>query len=216
MGRWGPGNMDEDCALDVLCEFCAGLVKQTISLAGSQLAAEYDEVQHAQLFVNFEILFLLHEKDMLSGLPEPEELETVRDLFLKRYDKYSEQDPYPERRQVIVETFARFHAMCREEADGPQLQIIEPPAVEEIAPGIDMREVLLFDGSVVLEMPAHWQLDTYDKRLAPAPNHLLALVSADDPDIIRLRKDAFECKPRPGSPGHRCARICSDRSTFPT
>gem|GEM_PF-1153820 len=191
MGRWGPGNLDDDSACDVLAGYCSDLIKRTVSLAGSQLAAEFDEYDHAQLFCHFEIIFALAEKDMLSGLPEPEEVATVRDLFLKRFDKYSRQDPYPERRKVIVDTFERFHKLCIDEAEAPGFQIVEPPSVSEIAPSLVLQEVPIFDRSVTLELPSHWDFVSYSGQLAPGPNHLVDLVSDSHPSMIRLRKEHF-------------------------
>lgn len=118
MGTWGPGNLENDYALDELGERSQKLVNGLLRRARSKRSREADEYDHTTLFVEFEILFALDARKLLSAeLPDPNEVETLKQRFLKDWDAHIDAlEPKPDykrkRRQVIARTFDRFKRIC--------------------------------------------------------------------------------------------------------
>ena len=125
MGTWGAGNLDSDTGRDELRERTDELVKSIMDTARLKSSRAADEYDHDVLFVEFEILFALHEKDLFTtgeDIPAEQEIEDLMQDYIKDWDAYIDgleptADHKRERRRVILETFDRFKQICQEFRD---------------------------------------------------------------------------------------------------
>lgn len=185
MGCWGPGNFDSDGALGVLDDYCEKLIAETLELANSKSAAEYDEYAHDQLFVNLEILFALSRNRLLRGHPEPDEVLAAKEGYLARWQAYMDKSAnvWPERRAVIEETFDRFAQICQQEQKRVESlpQWVEIPAAPHPAPAEPTGPHLIF-GTYGLAVPETWTAST---NTVP-PDSLLHFLFPVVGDVLRL------------------------------
>lgn len=118
MGTWGAGNLDNDYALDELCDRSAKLVRSMMARARRKRSREADEYDYTTLFVEFEIVFALESKGLLMGeLPEPEQVEELKLSFIADWEPYykdmaASKEHFKERRQCICRSFNRFKRIC--------------------------------------------------------------------------------------------------------
>jgi hypothetical protein len=119
MGTWGPGNLQNDYALDELGERSRVLIEALLERARRKTSRESDEYDYTTLFVEIEIVFALHAKRLLetSCLPPAEEIEQLKQSYLRDWDAYIDSlQPTAgfkrDRRRVIVATFNRLKRIC--------------------------------------------------------------------------------------------------------
>lgn len=118
MGTWGAGNLENDYALDELCDRSAKLVEAMMDRARGKRSREGDEYDYTTLFVEFEIVFALEAKGLLMGrLPEPDDVEELKLSFIQDWEVYYEEmaaspEHLKKRRQCIMRTFNRFKRIC--------------------------------------------------------------------------------------------------------
>jgi len=120
MGTWGAGNLDSDAALDVVDEDSRVLFDRIAELLASEEATQFDEDDHAELFVRFGALFALDAHRMINWwtCPTPADAEAAKAQFLPRWAAYFDEGSGAseaftvERRAVIEATFDRFIAGC--------------------------------------------------------------------------------------------------------
>jgi len=180
MGTWGTGNLQSDGALDVLAKVSDDLSKRVVALLSSPLAAEYDECAYADLFVQLEVFFALDRCHLLNVYPESEELSTLRDLYLKRFDAYMKKagGDWPERREVIVKTLDHLIYLCEKEerrrADGPQWVEVTAPEMEELAPDLNFQTHLTF-GIACIQIPNTWEV-SQGEDVQPPEDSLLGML----------------------------------------
>ena len=119
MGTWGPGNFENDYALDYLDMVQRGLENYVQAILdhrptspGDYPQASLDELGESRLVPTVAVMTVLHEA--LGGcLPRPETVADWGDRYLRVYDaeidglgaapEFKEQ-----RRRVIAETFRRL------------------------------------------------------------------------------------------------------------
>lgn len=129
MGTWGPKNLDNDYALDELHERSATLVSSLLERARSKTSRECDEYDYTTLFVEFEIVFALAARGLLTcELPPPNEVAKLSDQYIRDWAVQIEalgatESHKRERRRVIKSTFRRFRVLCekRQAADDAAL-----------------------------------------------------------------------------------------------
>ena len=119
MGSWGPGNLDNDGAVDFIGGVCGELVDSIWRRAQKKESREYDEPDYDELFAEFEMVFAFESADLFNGwnVPSPETFGAIKKPFLDDWCKYSESKGGPggvgcERYNVISATLDRFHKLC--------------------------------------------------------------------------------------------------------
>ena len=122
MGTWGPGNLENDDALDEL----GTLITELLGRARSSTSREPDEYDHTTLFVELEIALALDAHGLLDGseLPKTREVQALAQDYLAAWDRHIDAlAPKPDfktkRRAVIVATFDRFANVCATHGGGP-------------------------------------------------------------------------------------------------
>jgi hypothetical protein len=117
MGTWGPGNFQNDGALDYLGDLCEQLTA-TIDKVLADGAAAADEEGESTLVPAVAVLTLLAER--LNGVPpKPEKVAGWRTAYLAAFDATMPGlDPkgtfIGERRPVVEQTFANLEAQARD------------------------------------------------------------------------------------------------------
>jgi len=185
MGTWGPGNLDSDSTHDILSEQSHKLIEETLELAASEEAAQYDEYDYDKLFVNFETIFALQRSHLLLYYPEPEAAISCKHTYLARWDAYAKKNKaeWDERRAVIAKTFDRLIWICQRqkeyEESGPVWVEIKAPTIEELAPDIGFMPHLIFD-NVHLSLPTSWKTALWnDARNLPQSSLTGGLIAKD-------------------------------------
>ena len=124
MGTWGPGNLDNDYALEEIHTRSEALIEALMERARSKTSREADEYDYTTLFVELEMLFALEAKGLIAEdcLPAPEDVEALAKDYLADWTKNVDAvSPTPEhkrkRRQIIQRTFKRFADICRKHAE---------------------------------------------------------------------------------------------------
>ena len=119
MGYWGTGNLENDYAAEDLAERTEKMVRAMLRRARRKVTRQWDEYDHTALLVDFEILFALEAKQLLTcDLPAAEEMAKLKASFLKDYDAYTNPDEHgPEFRKALAKTFDRFQRICAKHAD---------------------------------------------------------------------------------------------------
>jgi hypothetical protein len=119
MGTWGPGNLENDYALDELCERGSELVKTLWARAKSKESRQGDEYDYTTLFVEFEIVFALEEHNLLECdvFPTPDDVAKLKGEYLAEWEPYyreltSTEEHLKARRECIANTFDRFRKIC--------------------------------------------------------------------------------------------------------
>ena len=115
MGTWGPGNFDNDGAQDYLAVHSLGLFERVIELLQHPRGHEYDDEEIDELFVTIEVIIALNEKGMITACPDPEIFQKLFGPYLQRWADYHVSaggEPWPERRKVIEDSFAKLHAIA--------------------------------------------------------------------------------------------------------
>jgi hypothetical protein len=119
MGTWGNGNLDNDCAWDELSDRSHELVTALLDRARMPESRQADEYDYTTLFVEFEILFALDSKGLISGvkLPQPCEVEELKWSYIDDWTSYIDglkptADHKRLRRMAILRTFNRFKQIC--------------------------------------------------------------------------------------------------------
>jgi len=74
---------------------------------------EYDDEPIDQLFVRIEMIFALHDRNMITASPPVEELDPLLQCYLERWERYCQtsDSPWPERQAVIEATFNKLRAI---------------------------------------------------------------------------------------------------------
>jgi hypothetical protein len=111
MGTWGPGNLDNDAAQDILADICQGFFKRVMELLQHPRAHEFDEVEFDELFVHIEMIFALSTRKMINAAPKKAELEPLFEPYLQRWENYfreNDMEPPSVRKSVIQSSFARL------------------------------------------------------------------------------------------------------------
>lgn len=167
MGTWGHGNLDSDSASDILYEQSKELVDETLKLAGSKDASEYDEYDYDKLFVNFEILFALERARLLRYHPDPDQVAELKGSYLAAWDAYTNDngDGWDQRRAVIAKTFDRFRWICQKEQrrqdELPQWVEVKAPSVSELSGDLALSPHIVF-GDLHVSLPTTWKTLTTD------------------------------------------------------
>lgn len=141
MGTWGPGNLENDYALDELSTRTSTLVGELLSRARSPSSREADDYDYTTLFVELEIAIALDARGLLSAseLPKTREVQALARDFIASWDANIDAlSPKPEfkrkRRAVILATFDRFAKICARHGGGafkqaaPKPRAKQPPA----------------------------------------------------------------------------------------
>jgi len=111
LGTWGPGNFENDYALDYLSDIVAQLVRDIEdSFEGTK--ADPDELGEAVLVPSVAILILLCEHCHATS-PRKEVVREWKHKYLQNWDAYIDQlHPKPDfklqRREIINATFDRL------------------------------------------------------------------------------------------------------------
>lgn len=116
MGDWGPGNFQQDHALDfVWREVQIPLLRQIEQLLDDRDLAQADEPTSGPIMAAVELLSILSE--YASAVPpNPNDVALWKKTFLESWDKTSEEvyfrkEDLTARRNVIVATFDRLSAI---------------------------------------------------------------------------------------------------------
>jgi hypothetical protein len=127
MGRWGPGNFDDDIARDFLND----IIARSERFIERVLAGDYPkeamgltslvDAGECCLVPTVEVIIALHERLGSEYLPEPETVARWSRDYLDRLEQaLQETDPKvlawyrEERRPVIVDTFNRLLRLAKE------------------------------------------------------------------------------------------------------
>lgn len=119
MGTWGSGNLDNDYAWDELADRTDKLLRTIMRRAKRKASREGDEYDYTTLFVEFEILFALEAKGLLTGrFPDPSDVDKLKLSFIADWDAYIDglsptAEHKSERRKTILATFDKFKRICR-------------------------------------------------------------------------------------------------------
>ncbi len=111
MGAWGYGNIENECAQDMLAEKCDDYFRRITAGLQSAHGHEYDEYEHDELFVLCEMLFAMNERGMVNSSPKSDVLRPLFGPFIDRWAAYHQRaghEPSAERRRVIEETFCKL------------------------------------------------------------------------------------------------------------
>lgn len=209
MGTWGPGNLENDYALDELADRNHGLVASLLERARRKSSREGGDYDYTTLFVDFEVLFALDKAKLLveCTLPSPDEVEELKRDFLNDWDSNIDAiQPKPEfkkaRRRTIVRTFSRFKRICQREATRRAEQEsslghwveIKPPPLKELLHGAALASHRVFE-DLSISLPEYWKTHL-STELAAAPDHVLARRFMDTSSgrfvapAKRIRKDS--------------------------
>lgn len=115
MGTWGAGNLDSDYALDELSQRSHDLIVEMLLRWQRKDSREWDEYDHTTLFVEFELVAALDAKGLVGAgrfIPSPAIVRAYAKDWLADYDAVMGDEPWPDRRKVIVATFERFAKLC--------------------------------------------------------------------------------------------------------
>jgi hypothetical protein len=115
MGTWGPGNFDNDGARDYLAAHSLRLFDRVIELLQHPRGHEYDDEEIDELFVTIEVIIALDGKGMITACPDPDVLQKLFGPYLQRWADYQVSaagELWPERRNVIEESFAKLHSIA--------------------------------------------------------------------------------------------------------
>lgn len=112
MGTWGPGNFEDDTALDWLHDVQRPLIETIETNLRDQ-----DERNDHLIMAAVEVLAVICEQ-LNAVPPEPEQVVNWRDSYLKAWDGYIDNlspkgDYKQERRAVIVKTFDRVLVVAK-------------------------------------------------------------------------------------------------------
>lgn len=115
MGTWGPGNFQNDGALDYLSEIVGQLVRN-ITDAFKGTKADPDELGDSVLMPSVAILAVLCEH-CNAHLPQKDRIREWKRKYLQNWDSHiDELDPKPDyklrRREVISATFDRLEELA--------------------------------------------------------------------------------------------------------
>ncbi len=108
MGTWGHGNLESDGALGALEEECRVYFDRIRKLLSHENGHECDDVWHDELFVLLEIVFALHDRNLLRVPIIEDDLGAVCEDYIKRWSAYwltYAKEPSEEREGVIRESF---------------------------------------------------------------------------------------------------------------
>lgn len=228
MGTWGHVNLDSDYARDELGERVHELVGSLMARARGAQSRECDELDYTALFVEFEVLFALDDKQLVSidTLPAPEEVEQLKADYLRDWDTHIDDvNPTAEhklkRRGCIVQTFDRFRQICareaerlRSQAEDPEWVETEPPTLGELTGGERAGPHAVL-GDYEISLPESWTLYTDDglKRLPPDLLFHRFLQEA----VFHAKAEVLEETPSGAMPGELLDQPCQiDRLAFMT
>ncbi len=116
MGDWGPGNFQQDHALDFMWrEVQRPLLRQIEQMLDDHDLAQADEPTSGPIMAAVELLSILSEHANAVP-PKPDDVALWRKTFLESWDETSEEvyfrkEDVTARRNVIVETFDRLAAI---------------------------------------------------------------------------------------------------------
>jgi hypothetical protein len=122
MGYWGPGNFDNDFALNTLYSFTEELVDKCRQIIehepgpGQVYSGYWDMEGDSEFLPYLEILCLLHETYGGCYLPPPETVQRWRERFLEANfgegaGHGADEDYLQKRRAVVAGTFDRLHRL---------------------------------------------------------------------------------------------------------
>jgi hypothetical protein len=119
MGVWGAGNSANDAALDYAHEVVDRMVRQVEETVASEHGMDPDEWDSARVMASIDLMWVIGRHAGLSMM-EAATVEMWKHEYLAVWDGYVDGlQPKPgfkeERRKVIVETFDRLIALCREQ-----------------------------------------------------------------------------------------------------
>ena len=120
MGTWGPGNLENDYALNICDDNTARLMRGILKRVRSDTARGWDEYDHDKLFFDFEVLFALESKGLTSWqfFPNAESVREMKEDYISGWLAYLKKDYdsseafWKQRRKVIEKTFERFRKLC--------------------------------------------------------------------------------------------------------
>jgi hypothetical protein len=119
MGTWGSGNLENDYVWDELDDRSAKLINALMKRARRKTSREGDEYDYTTLFAEFEIVFALEARKLISGhlLPTPEAVEALKWDFIRDWDASIDalqptESHKKDRRRCILQTFGRFKRIC--------------------------------------------------------------------------------------------------------
>jgi hypothetical protein len=124
MGRWGPGNFDDDISRDYLADvigyFEAG--ESPESITGMNFTPGVSSAGGGCLVPTLAIMCALHEALGSNYLPSPQTVERWKERYLQLFDQPNADTDWPkakaERRKVVEQTFDRLLEHCHRRASG--------------------------------------------------------------------------------------------------
>ncbi|HSI10911.1 MAG TPA: hypothetical protein VK961_02650 [Chthoniobacter sp.] len=122
MSAEGDENLDNDGAADLLSDIARELTQRILELLVHPRGHEYDDEEICELFVRIEMLFALHDRQMLSSAPEPQELRTLIESYFARWEAYhrkNSHEPPAARRASMIETFRQLLRISIEKSEQP-------------------------------------------------------------------------------------------------
>lgn len=117
MGCEGNENLDNDAAADLLAGLSDELFKRVIVLMEDPHGHEYDDELIAELFVRIEMIFALHDRDMIRSVPEQGDIGRLIDPYIARWEAYHRSaghEPPQERLDSISNAFVQLQSVIRE------------------------------------------------------------------------------------------------------
>lgn len=117
MGTWGPGNFEEDTALDHIAEFTAGMMKELEAAIQNPAELEPDQYWGVAVPCHIEILLLLARR-FGGSLPDPDTANRWRDVYMEVWETHIDNlspraDYKTNRRKVLKRTFSRLVSASR-------------------------------------------------------------------------------------------------------
>ena len=123
MGTAGPGNFDDDTALDYFDSFTSGILEEIEHAMINPHVLEPDEAEGVVVPCQIDILCALYEKIRPFQLPRPDVVARWKEIYLSVWDGYIDGvQPKPghkaERRRILEETFTRMEELSRRHKPG--------------------------------------------------------------------------------------------------
>ena len=120
MGTWGPGNLDDDSAMEEVSRRSHQLLTELLEQIRKPSSQHADEYEHGKLFVAFEFFFALDAKKLIArgAFPTAHEVDLLAKKYLLGWEAYLAKNLEPstgflkKRRRVIEQTFDHFKKIC--------------------------------------------------------------------------------------------------------
>ncbi|MBY8982618.1 MAG: DUF4259 domain-containing protein [Candidatus Lokiarchaeota archaeon] len=116
MGTWGPGNFENDYALDYINEVIDKYIKEIEDLFNDEYAADLDELGEGVLIPNVVIITAIIENT--AGYIYKDIVKKWKEKYLNIYDSQidvlgAKEEYKIKRRKIIEETFEKLEDLSR-------------------------------------------------------------------------------------------------------